>query len=126
MGVINEQITIWRPPVWIASLAPMRLLDDTYKWYDPERYISVDDFVSTRKQAMPEADQNADPKDGGGGRREWKWPHPKANTEHDGVPENSPQWRNLSLIFEWVILRATITLHDINRALFDNVNQPLE
>jgi hypothetical protein len=132
MPIKNEQ-EVWKPPIWNSSKVPDKLLPDTPKPYDG--YETVAEFVAARKGMEPEENPDADPETPQAlkkPRKEWKWPKAtKKNTEHEDdhgnpLPEDSLAMKNLSLIFEWMILRATITLNDINKALFEPVAEPLE
>lgn len=133
----------WIPPEWKPDLK----LPDNSKDYDPKLFpenvfghfdgpSSVAQFVANRRQAGTEDKQDADPEQddeissvqGKVARRHQKWPNPLASTEHedkDGnlLPKDRVEWRRISLIFEWAVLRAIITLNDINKAL---ANEPLE
>jgi hypothetical protein len=111
----NEQDLF--PPKWINATAPV--LGD-FTPFPP--YASVQEFVDERRSAglgSPDEDPESDPVHPGQkkDRKKWNWPKHDDSTDHDDNHPDTKEMRRLSVIFEWAILRATITLNDINRAL---------
>jgi hypothetical protein len=121
----------WIPPIWDAKSAPPTLEDNAanagnFAPYDPDpnhapKYAKIEDLLNFRKGTQVEGDKDYDPAgpDGKKERKAWHWPTADASTEHHlGTPsENAKGMRRLSALFEWAIIRATVTLNDINRAL---------
>jgi hypothetical protein len=138
------QAYAWMPPAWNQLLTdrdsrrilPNNSADfpmDMFKVYNPDSvtpppYATLQDFIAAGRHTAVDGDQNSDPT-GKGKRKDWDWPNPKASFEHDHDNPEDIGMRRLGPVFQWALLRATITLNDINQALdaaLDNPGYPLE